>query len=183
MGHRCASWQRIYNDYARPFLRSCWLVLVNAYTEFPIAVPMQLTTSSATARIVAQVLAVEGLPTTVISDNGQQFMLKEFSYFYNGQQFMLKEFLDFCNHNSIFHVCTTHFHPQSNSEAERFIHMFNQRKLKVKECHTKEDALLIFLGFYHYIPIRQHSAAELLHGWKQWTLLISCTICLAKSTW
>jgi len=46
-----------------------------------------------------------GIPTTIVSDNGRQFVSREFQ--------------QFCEANGIRHATSSAYHPRSNGEAER----------------------------------------------------------------
>ncbi|XP_036347673.1 uncharacterized protein K02A2.6-like, partial [Rhagoletis pomonella] len=67
-------------------------------------------TAQATIDALKVIFSVEGLPDTIVTDNGRQFSAAEFQVF--------------CNSNGITHLTTAPFHPASNGEAERFVRTF-----------------------------------------------------------
>ena len=66
----------------------------------------------------------------------------------NGSQFIAKEFGDICKEFSISHVTTTLFHPRSNGHAECFLDMFKQAIRKPDGGETEDELLQQFLRFY-----------------------------------
>ncbi|XP_049948874.1 uncharacterized protein K02A2.6-like [Schistocerca serialis cubense] len=150
-------WQRLHIDFAGPFWNARWLVLVDAFSNFPFVVRMSSTTSSATIQALSAIFCIEGLPQTIVSDNGPQFMSAEFQ--------------SFCQANGIQHLTSAPFSPQSNGAAERLVRTFKSQMLKLKESHSREDALLLFLSSYRSQPRDGRSPAELLHGRPHRTLM------------
>ncbi|XP_049953621.1 uncharacterized protein K02A2.6-like [Schistocerca serialis cubense] len=150
-------WQRLHIDFAGPFWNARWLVLVDAFSNFPFVVRMSSTTSTATIQALSAIFCMEGLPQTIVSDNGPQFMSAEFQ--------------SFCQANGIQHVTSALFSPQSNGAAERLVWTFKSQMLKLKESHSREDALLLFLSSYRSQPRDGRSPAELLHGCPHRTLM------------
>ncbi|XP_049952220.1 uncharacterized protein K02A2.6-like [Schistocerca serialis cubense] len=150
-------WQRLHIDFAGPFWNARWLVLVDAFSNFPFVVRMSSTTSSATIQALSAIFCIEGLPQTIVSDNGPQFMSAEFQ--------------SFCQANGIQHLTSAPFSPQSNGAAERLVRTFKSQMLKLKESHSREDALLLFLSSYRSQPRDRRSPAELLHGRPHRTLM------------
>ncbi|XP_049954094.1 uncharacterized protein K02A2.6-like [Schistocerca serialis cubense] len=118
---------------------------------------MSSTTSSATIQALSAIFCIEGLPQTIVSDNGPQFMSAEFQ--------------SFCQANGIQHLTSAPFSPQSNGAAERLVRTFKSQMLKLKESHSREDALLLFLSSYRSQPRDGRSPAELLHGRPHRTLM------------
>ena len=70
------------------------------------------TTSQATVQQLRNISATHGLPQTIISNNGPQFVSKEFE--------------QFCSSRGIQHNTTAPYHPHSNGEAERLVETFKQ---------------------------------------------------------
>ena len=68
-----------------------------------------------------------GIPDIIVSDNGTQFMAKEFG--------------DFCKEFSVSYVTTALFHPRSNSQMKRFIDMLKQALRKADGGETEDELL------------------------------------------
>jgi transposase InsO family protein len=103
-------WQRLHIDFAGPFLGRMWLIVVDAYSEWPEVIPMQTTTSEKTIAALRNIFAIHGLPEQLVSDNGPQFTSGEFQ--------------GFCQTNGINHILVAPYHPSSNGKAERFVQTF-----------------------------------------------------------
>ena len=103
-----------------------FLVAVDAYSKWPEVIPMQKTTAAATVTVLRNLLARQGLPFTVVTDNGPQFRSTEF------QTFMQS--------NGIKHYRTAPYHPQSNGAAERMVQTFKQAyKASAGPVHLRVD--------------------------------------------
>ena len=81
----------------------------------------------------------------IISDNGPQFVAKDF-----------KEFIRICG---MTHVRTSPFYPQSNGKKERWYKTLKEECIRVKTPLTLEDARRVVTEFVeHYNRVRLHSA-------------------------
>ena len=81
----------------------------------------------------------------IISDNGPQFIAKDF-----------KEFIRLCG---MTHVRTSPFYPQSNGKLERFHQSLKQECVRPKTPLCLEDARIEVQGYiHHYNTERLHSA-------------------------
>ena len=100
-------WERVYLDFAGPFLGKMILVAVDAHTKWPEAYFMHSTTTTKTITILCDMFARYGLPRQIVTDNGPQFVSEEF------QRFM--------SANGIKHVRCSPYHPASNGAAERLV--------------------------------------------------------------
>ena len=100
-------WQRIHLDFAGPFQRQMWLILIDSYSRWPEVVPMKTTTASQTIKELRLIFARFGLPEQILTDNSLQFVSEEFQ--------------EFTSSNGIQHIKITHYHPRSNGMAERFV--------------------------------------------------------------
>lgn len=81
----------------------------------------------------------------MISDNGPQFMAKDF-----------KEFIRICG---MTHVRTSPYYPQSNGKIERFYQSIKQECIRPKTPLSLEDAHRLIFGYVdHYNTVRLHSA-------------------------
>ena len=86
-----------------------------------------------------------GVKPRVISDNGPQFIAKDF-----------KEFIRICG---MTHVRTSPYYPQSNGKMERWYKTLKGECIRVKTPLSLEDARRIVADFVaHYNDVRLHSA-------------------------
>lgn len=107
--HASKAWSRIHIDYAGP-LDGCWyLVIVDAYSNWPEIFKTALTTSKRTIELIEEAFSRNGLCDTIVSDNGPQFSSLEFK--------------NVCIKQGIQHCRTAPYHPQSNGKAEKFVHI------------------------------------------------------------
>jgi hypothetical protein len=149
-------WERIHIDFAGPFKEYMWLICVDSHSKYPYVGLMDIgkTTSTNTIEVLKQIFATEGLPKTIITDNGPQFTSKEFDAY--------------CTLHGIKHVTSPPFHPASNGEAERFVQSL--KKGIEKNCEggdSLKKALQSFLTTYRCLPhpmLCWKSPAEVLHG-------------------
>jgi transposase InsO family protein len=86
-----------------------------------------------------------GARPRIISDNGPQFIAKDF-----------KEFIRICG---MTHVRTSPYYPQSNGKKERWYKTLKGECIRIKTPLTLEDARRIIADFVaHYNEVRLHSA-------------------------
>lgn len=78
--------------------------MVDAYSKFPFVRPMTIVATENTIEQLEAIFAIEGLPNTLVSENGTQFTGIEFKIF--------------CDKYGIHHVRSPVYHPQSNGAAE-----------------------------------------------------------------
>ncbi|XP_055909300.1 uncharacterized protein K02A2.6-like [Eupeodes corollae] len=152
-------WELIHIDFAGPFQKQMWLIVVDSKSKFPFVVRMASTTSEATIQALRSIFALEGLPKTLVSDNGTQFTSNEFQLF--------------CRNNSIKHVTSAPFNPESNGAAERMVRTFKTALRKILlDTPRWDEALLVFLSTYRSTPDDSGiSPAEKLHGRQHRTIL------------
>ncbi len=55
-------WSRIHVDFAGPFLGSMFLVIVDAYSKWPVVKQMKTTTATQTIEVLRAVFADSGIP-------------------------------------------------------------------------------------------------------------------------
>ena len=102
-----------------------FLVVIDSHSKWIEVFPMKSATSAATVRYLRQLIAQFGIPETIVSDNGTQFVATEFK--------------EFCQQNGIRHIQTAPYHPSSNGLAERAVQVFKHgvRKQSSGSIHDK----------------------------------------------
>ncbi|XP_054745984.1 uncharacterized protein K02A2.6-like [Anastrepha obliqua] len=112
-----------------------------------------------TISALAAIFAIEGIPNTLVSDNGPQLTSEEFK--------------TFCAHLGIKHLTSAPFHPASNGLAERFVRTFKSAvKKNVDDGLQLRAAVTKYLSTYRSMPNAEgKSPAEILHGRPVRTLL------------
>ncbi|XP_062546621.1 uncharacterized protein K02A2.6-like [Armigeres subalbatus] len=148
-------WERVHIDYAGPITGSYYLIVVDSYTKWPEIIQTHSTTTAATIAILKDVFARFGMPSTLVSDNGPQFVSTLFQ--------------DFCTENGIDHLTIAPFHPQSNGQAERFVDTFKRSIKKIQEGRDiVRESLNTFLITYRTTPNPStpngKSPAEIMFG-------------------
>ncbi|XP_062713385.1 uncharacterized protein K02A2.6-like [Aedes albopictus] len=111
--------ERIHVDFAGPFMQSYFIVLVDAYTKWPVVKILNNITTATTIQVCREYFATYGIPSVLVSDHGVQFTSEAF------QDFLWK--------NGIYHKMGAPYHPSTNGLAERFIGTF-KAKLKSLKC-------------------------------------------------
>ena len=89
-----------------------FLIVVDSHSKWLEVELMHSITSEATIEKLREMFARYGIPQQLVSDNGPQFTLQEFS--------------NFANTNGIKHTLVAPYHPRSNGQAERFVQTFKQ---------------------------------------------------------
>ena len=109
------------------------------------------TTSTATIQMLRTMFALYGLPCTLVSDNGTCFTSQEFE--------------NFLKANSIQHIKTAPYHPQSNGLAERMVQSFKKGMKKISSG-TVDTKLAQLLFSYQLTPhsTTGQTPAELMFG-------------------
>ncbi|XP_029707749.1 uncharacterized protein K02A2.6-like [Aedes albopictus] len=111
--------ERIHVDFAGPFMQSYFIVLIDAYTKWPVDKILNNITTATTIQVCREYFATYGIPSVLVSDHGVQFTSEAF------QDFLWK--------NGIYHKMGTPYHPSTNASAERLIGTF-KAKLKCLKC-------------------------------------------------
>lgn len=110
-------WQRIHIDFAEVKGQQ-FLIVVDSHSKWLEVFSMESTTATVTIAAIRNLFARYGLPQVVVSDNGPQFISKEFK--------------DFLKQNSVKHTLCPPYHPASNGLAEKhvqtFKHMFRKQE-------------------------------------------------------
>ena len=129
-------WERIHVDFAGPFKGQMFFIVVDSHTKWPEVVPMASTTSTATVNVLRDIFSRYGLPKTLVSDNGPQFIADEFKVF--------------LQQNGVKHVTSSPYHPRTNGLAERFVRSFKTAMKKCNKVNNKE--INLFLMTYRITP-------------------------------
>ncbi|KAK3739344.1 hypothetical protein RRG08_041665 [Elysia crispata] len=66
-------WSRVHIDHAVNFIGHNWLVLIDAYSKYPIIHQTTSTSSKATIQLLEEDFAHFGFPHTIVSDNATSF--------------------------------------------------------------------------------------------------------------
>ena len=116
-----------------------WFIIIDAHSKWPIVILTKKASTEATVEMMLDVFTTHGLCEQIISDNGPQFISREFE--------------DFCKSRGIDHVHSPPYHIQSNGEAERFVQTFKSAMQKAKQGgKAVKPALRNFLLRYRITP-------------------------------
>ncbi|XP_015266210.1 PREDICTED: uncharacterized protein K02A2.6-like, partial [Gekko japonicus] len=100
-------WSRLHLDFAGPFQGKLFFILVDAYSKWLEVVPVPSTSSQAAIRAMWRIFSGQGIPDTLVTDNGTAFTSAEFQAF--------------TRYYGIRHVRSAPFHPATNGQAERMV--------------------------------------------------------------
>ena len=100
-------WSRIHIDFAGPMENRTFLLIIDTYSMWLDIITMNSTSSTSTIQALRTIVSQFGLPGTIVSDNGPQFTLSEFS--------------QFCHFKGIHHVRVS---PSSNELVEWAVQTF-----------------------------------------------------------
>ena len=130
-------WSRLHIDYAGPMEGKMFLIVIDAHSKWIEVFPMTSATALTTVQHLRQLFSRFGIPDSIVSDNGSQFVAKEFQ--------------EFCKSNGIQHIRVAPYHPSSNGLAERAVQIFKQGMKKVSNG-TIWDRIARFLFQYRITP-------------------------------
>ncbi|XP_039511288.1 uncharacterized protein K02A2.6-like [Pimephales promelas] len=146
-------WQRLHIDYAGPFMGHMFFLLMDAHSKWMDVYPVTTSTSASTIECLRKSFSNQGLPETIVSDNGSCFVSTEF------REFMQK--------NGIEHVTSAPYHASSNGCAERGVQTF---KAMMKKAGEGSIATRVSRVLFSYRITPQSttglSPAEMLQGRK-----------------
>lgn len=131
-------WSRVHIDYAGPVNNFSYLVVVDAFSNWPEIFKLTTTTAQKTIECLEDAFSRHGLCDTLVSDNGVQFASSTFA--------------DFCRKHGVEHIRTAPYHPQSNGLAERMVGIFKTGLKKLEEEGNIDHILRKFLMCYRYTP-------------------------------
>lgn len=145
-------WSRVHIDFAGPIFNSMWLICVDSFSQFPYVSSMSNTTTDDTIAALSAIFSIEGIPDTLVSDNGPQLTSDSFK--------------KFCTTLGITHITTAPFHPASNGLAERFVRTFKSSVRKnIDDNMSIKNAVHKYLSTYRFMPNAEgKSPAELMRG-------------------
>ncbi|XP_037931615.1 uncharacterized protein K02A2.6-like [Teleopsis dalmanni] len=75
------SWERLHIDYAGPIDSYYYLVVIDAFSKWPEIIQTKSITATQTISSLKEIFARFGLPKTIVSDNGTQFVSHQFQQF------------------------------------------------------------------------------------------------------
>ncbi|XP_055714741.1 uncharacterized protein K02A2.6-like [Phlebotomus papatasi] len=102
-------WQRLHIDYAK-YKGEYFFLVIYAFSKWPEIFKTRSMTTAHTISRLREIFARFGLPETLVSDNGTQFVNEMFSHFWKT--------------NGIVHLRTTPYTPASNGQCERLVDTF-----------------------------------------------------------
>ncbi|XP_011684290.1 PREDICTED: uncharacterized protein K02A2.6-like [Wasmannia auropunctata] len=146
-----AAWSRVHADYAGPINGVWYLVIVDAFSNWPEIFSTSSTASSKTIEMFEKAITQHGLFDTLVTDNGPQFVSQEFK--------------NFCAANGIEHITSAPYHPQSNGKAEKFVDLLKTGLAKAGG--NAEEKLREFLLTYRFTSsynLGNKSPSELMNG-------------------
>ena len=137
-------WERLACDIATHDATN-YLIVVDYFSRFISVTRLTSTTSSAVIRVLDELFATHGIPSTLVSDNGPQFSAAEFAVF--------------ARQSGFYHRTSSPKFAQSNGEAERAVQ--TAKNLIRKNPHDLNAALLA----YRSTPLANgYSPSQLLFG-------------------
>ena len=154
------AWERLHLDFAGPFQNTNLLIVYDSYTKWIEAIEMKETTATKTVHELRDLCARFGVPAQIVSDNGPQFLSREFT--------------GFTENNGIKHIRVAPYHQSSNGAAERAVQTVkNALKASARDGGTLRYRLQRFLLAYRIAPhaVTGRSPAELMLGWHPRTRL------------
>ena len=124
-------WMQIHIDFDGPLEERMFLVVMDGHSKWLEVVPMKIATALNTIQHLRQLFTQFGIPESLVSDNGPQFVAEEFC--------------KFCEVNGIRHIRVAAYYPSSNGLAERGVQIFKQGFRKTTSG-TVHDRLARFLS-------------------------------------
>ncbi|XP_037037375.1 uncharacterized protein K02A2.6-like [Bradysia coprophila] len=104
-----APFQRIHSDYLE-LRKKVFLIITDSFSKWPEVYQVTSMEASVAIRKFREYFARYGLPGLIVTDNGTQYIAKEFA--------------DFCTQNGIRCMTTASYKPQSNGQAENSVKSF-----------------------------------------------------------
>ncbi|XP_059053034.1 uncharacterized protein K02A2.6-like, partial [Achroia grisella] len=137
------AWSRVHVDYAGPFQ--------DAYSKWPEVKIVNDLSSATLIRELRYIFAEQGLPDSIVSDNGRSFISEEF-----------QKYLKSCG---IRQILVPPYHPSSNGQAERTVQTVKNklRKRTSEPWHVRLPNLLYGLRATPN-SVNEKTPAELLNN-------------------
>ena len=119
-----------------------FLLVTDAHLKWLKIIEMVSITSTKTIDELRRLFAAYGLPEQVVTDNGPQFVCKDFA--------------NFVKLNGIKHIKTSPYHPASNGAVERLVQTFKKAMMsKVQKGVTISQLRTVqFLSLIELHPIQ-----------------------------
>lgn len=111
------AWSRLHIDYAGPFQGKTFLILIDAFSKWPEVKIVPDMSSGTLIRILRDIFAQQGLPDTIVSDNGRSFVSEEFQRYLESM--------------GIKQVLAAPYHPATNGQAERTVQTVKSKLKKL----------------------------------------------------
>ena len=140
-------WEQIGIDLSGPYpTGETLLVVVDYYSRYPEVEILRSTTAKVIINRLNKIFATHGLPKQIVSDNGPQFVSREFQ--------------QFCVENGIKHRKVTPYWPAANGEVERFNGVLKQaiQRFRVEKADWRTE-IYTFLFNYRNTPHTTTGAA------------------------
>ena len=138
-------WQQVHVDICGPYPSGEYILgVIDAATRWPDLHIIRNTSSETIINKLKQTFSNHGYPETLISDNASNFVSNVYE--------------NFCRDNAIYHKRITPYHPQANSEIERFYRTLGKFvKTTTSEGRCWQNELYDFLLIYRNTP---HSTTD-----------------------
>ena len=145
-------WERLHVDFAGPISGRWFLILVDSRSNWPEVTSMSHATAGNIVTFLRHVFSQHGLPRCIVTDNGTPFTAEIF--------------VEFCRKNGINHLRTAPYHPASNGEAEKTVHIFKRSLFSQIGGEDEITKIQRFLPFYRSTPCPRtgKSPSEILNG-------------------
>ena len=115
----CAPWSRLHVDFAGPFKGKHFMVIVDAYSGWTDVYQVRGPTTEEAIKCLNTCFRFNGLPYTLVSDNGTAFCSHRFR--------------QFCMQRGVKQLFTAPRHPSSNGMAERFVRTMKEMLERITE--------------------------------------------------
>ena len=151
-------WEQVALDVVGPLKRTKQgnvyiLTLMDFASRWPEAIPLKKADAEATADAMLEVFSRHGIPSTILTDNGQNFVGKLIT--------------NLTKKLNIEHLKTTPYRPQTNGMLERFHATLKRMLGKKQEAEKNWDLFLPYVLFAYRTTIHSStgfSPYQLLYG-------------------
>lgn len=148
--------ERLHMDHFF-FKNKTFLILVDDFSNWIEISPQSCVDTENVLTSLRKFCSIFGLPETLVTDNGGAFISKEFN--------------NFCKANSMVHVTTPPYHPQSNGLAERGVGIVKENLEKFlndpnKKAVSLEKQIQNFLFTTHNTPTKFGTPCQRIFNYK-----------------